>query len=320
MVACHQQGDSHNRLPRQAKRRAVRRIQGGPDLHAQAHGGGCTYQRSRSRGSMAYLGFCAVRTATGARPISPSPSTPPAATTASNTESTSAFATLKQALANGWQLKLFGQTTCAPASARMRMYLAVYKSLFTGTRGDGLALNADGPRLTGCATVHGHQPARAPSAWRGAPRTEAVLGLDYTDFQSLTERQLRHLRPAQQAHQTSSMGQPWQPGLWRALVVLMKHAGGPHRGRQAADYDSNLRQPTPRAGTTTAPRPPSGAFSRPMRAWSTPLNPQHTLSTPASHHTTAPQTRATANAPLPGPAGRQHLRSRAFKSDWLDDG
>lgn len=181
LVAVHQEGDSHIDYYSKNKDVLYGVIQA--DLTSTLKlTAGLDYQRSRSRGSMAYLGF-PLFNSDGRQADFPISFNPASRDNRFDTESTSAFATLEQALANGWQLKL-SANYLRSNQREDAVYLAVNNSLFDQGTGDGLALNAE-RRDYRLRNQSVDINLRGPFTLGGREH-EAVLGLDYTDFQSLT--------------------------------------------------------------------------------------------------------------------------------------
>jgi outer membrane receptor for ferric coprogen and ferric-rhodotorulic acid len=181
MVALHQQGDSY--IDNYSKKKDVFYGVVEADLTSSLKlTAGIDRQENRSRGSLSYLGYPLFNSA-GEQTDFPVSFSGAGRNNRFDTNSTSSFLTLEQSFANDWKLKLSANYL----RSRQRedsTYLAVNSTLFDKFTGDGLNLNSErrdydlrnktvDAKLGGPFSLFGRQH-------------EALIGVDYTDFRSLT--------------------------------------------------------------------------------------------------------------------------------------
>ncbi|OBV41027.1 TonB-dependent siderophore receptor [Janthinobacterium psychrotolerans] len=144
---------------------------------------GLTHQRNRSKGSMSYLGF-PIFYSNGQMTDLPRSFTPAAPSNRFTTNSTDVFAALEHQLGNAWTLKVAANHLNSSQDERS-VYLSVSDTFADQASGDGLLLNANARnyhlkvnsadmKVSGPVTMFGRQH-------------ELVLGMDYHQFQSMTD-------------------------------------------------------------------------------------------------------------------------------------
>lgn len=183
---------------------------------------GVDHQENRSRGSLSYLGY-PLFNSSGEQTDFPVSFNGGSRNNRFNTNSTSSFLTLEQSLANDWKLKL-SANYLRSTQREDSVYLAVNSSLFDKFTGDGLHLNTDRRdydlrnktidlKLAGPFSLFGRQH-------------EAMVGVDYTDFRSLTN------------------GSFDISGLRDAPVNIYRwdNSGSPVFGERFVTFDSTRRQ------------------------------------------------------------------------------
>ena len=181
LVAVHEQGDSYIDFYSKKKNVLYGVIQA--DLTSTTKlTAGVEHQENRSRGSMAYLGF-PLFNSSGAQVHFPRSFNPASRDNRFNTDSDSAFATLEQTLANDWRLKL-SANYLRSKQREDAVYLAVNAAPFDPVTGDGLKLNAE-RRDYDLSNTSFDVNLRGPFSLLGREH-EAVMGVDYTSFQSIT--------------------------------------------------------------------------------------------------------------------------------------
>jgi outer membrane receptor for ferric coprogen and ferric-rhodotorulic acid len=181
MVAVHQQADSY--IDNYSKKKDVFYGVIEADLTSSLKlTAGIERQENRSRGSLSYLGY-PLFDSSGEQTDFPVSFSGAGRNNRFDTDSTSGFLTLEQSLANDWKLKL-SANYLRSKQREDSTYLAVNSSLFDRFTGDGLNLNSErrdydlrnktvDVKLGGPFSLFGR-------------RHEAVVGVDYTDFRSLT--------------------------------------------------------------------------------------------------------------------------------------
>jgi len=184
MVAVHQEGDSY--IDFYSRKKDVLYGVVEADLtRSLKFTAGIDHQESTSRGSSAYLGFPLINAA-GQQNAFPVSFSTASRNNRFTTDSDHAFASLEQAFDSGWKLKL----SVDKLRSRQReeaTYLAVGE-LFDPVTGDGTTLNSEARnyrldnktvdlKLSGPFELFGRQH-------------EAMVGVDYTDFRSLTSGSL----------------------------------------------------------------------------------------------------------------------------------
>ena len=326
LVAVHQEGDSH--IDFYSKKKDVLYGVIEADLTSTLKlTAGLDHQRGRSRGSMAYLGF-PLFSSDGRQTDFPVSFNPASRDNRFNTDSTSAFVTLEQALANRWQLKL-SANYLRSNQREDAVYLAVNNSLFERETGDGLSLNAE-RRDYRLRNKSVDINLRGPFNLGGREH-EAVLGFDYTDFQSLTDGSfditgLRN-KPVN-IYQWDSSGSPVfgdrfvvfdstrrQTSLYGAGRFALADDLKLIVGGKLFNYDSDYRTDTTAGYHETAPSSERRVFT-PYAGLVYTLNPQHTLY--ASFATIySPQTSRDRNGSFLDPQ-EGNTYEAGIKSEFLD--
>ncbi|CAN5386324.1 TonB-dependent siderophore receptor [soil metagenome] len=221
MVAVHQEGDGF--IDNYSKKKDVLYGVVEADLTSSLKlTAGIDHQESRSRGSLSYLGFPLFNSSGEQTDFRRSFSSA-GRNNQFNTNSTTGFVTLEQSLANDWKLQVSANDVRS-TQREDSVYLAVNSSLFDKTTGDGLLLNAERRdydlrsktvdlKMSGPFTLFGREH-------------EAVVGIDYTDFGSLTNG----------SFDTSGLdGAPVNIYRW-------DNSGSPVFGERFVTFDSTRRQ------------------------------------------------------------------------------
>ncbi|WP_236024156.1 TonB-dependent siderophore receptor [Comamonas suwonensis] len=147
---------------------------------------GLDHQRSRSRGSMSYLGF-PLFNSEGQQNQFPTSFNSASRDNRFNTNSTTTFAALEQSLPDNWKLKL-SANHLRSSQREDAVYLNVNAAPFDPVTGDGLKLNAERRdyRLRNKTfDIHVRGPITL-----GGREHELVFGMDHTSFQSYTDGSL----------------------------------------------------------------------------------------------------------------------------------
>jgi iron complex outermembrane receptor protein/outer membrane receptor for ferric coprogen and ferric-rhodotorulic acid len=182
LVAVHEEGDSF--IDHYSKKKDVLYGIVQADLSSTLKlTAGLDHQRSRSRGSMAYLGF-PLFNSDGRQTDLPTSFSSASRHNRFNTDSNNAFASLEQSLAHRWKLKLSADYLHSK-QREDAVYLAVNAAPFDPVTGDGLQLNAE-RRDYRLNNKTFDVNVRGPVTLGGREH-ELVFGMDYTSFQSYTD-------------------------------------------------------------------------------------------------------------------------------------
>ena len=287
---------------------------------------GLDHQHNRSKGAQSYLGFPLFNSLGGQN------SFPVSFNSASrynrfNTNSTSAFATLEQSLANDWKVKLSANYLHSTQREDV-VYLAVNAAPFDPVTGDGLKLNAERRdyRLNNKSI---DLQVRGPFSLAGREH-ELVLGMDYTNFQSYTDSSLDisglRSKPVN-IYQWDNSGQPVyadpsvvydsrrsQASLYGAGRFSLSDDLKLILGGKLMNYRSNYLT-TSTSGWYSNPASKENRIFTPYAGLVYTLNPQHTLY--ASYATIYnPQTARDRNGAYLDPQ-EGNTYEAGIKSDWL---
>lgn len=287
MVALHQQGDSY--IDNYSKKKDVLYGVVEADLTSSLKlTAGIDRQENRSRGSLSYLGY-PLFNSSGEQADFPVSFSGAGRNNRFNTNSTSGFLTLERSFANDWKLKL-SANYLRSKQREDSTYLAVNSSLFDKFTGDGLRLNSERRdydlhnktvdlKLSGPFTLFGR-------------RHEALIGIDYTDFRSLTNGSFDITGIDGAAVNVYSWNRADTPVFGERFVTFdstrrQKSIYGAGRfqlsdqlklivGGKLLDYDSDYITDTTAGYHTTSPSSERGKFT-PYAGLVYELNPTHTL-------------------------------------------
>ena len=182
---------------------------------------GLTHQRNRSKGSMSYLGF-PLFYSNGRMTDLPRSFNPAAPSNRFDSNSTDVFAALEHQLGNEWTLKIAANHLTSSQDERS-VYLGVSDTFADQATGDGLRLKANARNY--------HLTVNSADLRVGGPVTlfgrqhELVLGMDYHQFQSVTDGSF-----------------DWNVQDTPANLYSWKRKVAPVYGERYVTYDSTRRQ------------------------------------------------------------------------------
>lgn len=324
LVAVHDEGDSY--IDYYGKKKDVLYGVVEADLNTSLKlTAGIDYQRGRSHGSQAYLGF-PLFNSNGEQNSFPVSFNSASRHNQFNTNSTNAFATLEQSLAHDWKLKL-SANYLRSTQREDAVYLNVSAPPFDPVTGDGLKLNAERRDYR----LHNQSfdiNMRGPITLGGREH-ELVLGMDYTDFQSLTDGSfdISGLRDKPiNIYQWDNSGKPVfgapsvvydsgrrQTSLYGAGRFALSDDLKLIVGGKLMNYRSNYQ--TESVGWNSNPKSSENGVFTPYAGLVYTLNPQHTLY--ASFSTIYnPQTARDRNGAYLDPQ-EGNTYETGIKSDWL---